>query len=132
VTTKTVSRTRNITVGYKQTPYVYRQQIKHFKTVQHVETYLNFHVCFVSFKYHSEENILSLVCNETSPPVSGSGDPSLSPQFYSAGEHRIKAQHSWPSDHVTVEMLLRELERNRELQNELQDCVSDYQVNMTY
>lgn len=43
----------------------------------------------------------------------------------------MKAQHSWPGDRVTVETMLRELERNRELQNDLQDCVADYQVNNT-
>ena len=83
---------------------------------------------FHSFKYHSEENILSLVCNETSPPPSGSGDPSLSPQYYSGGGHRVQTQHSWTSEQVSVEMLLRELDRSRELQMELQDCVVDYQV----
>lgn len=54
-----------------------------------------------------------------------------SPQFRLM-EHRSRVQllHSWPDDTINFGVLIRELERNREMQNELQDCIAEYQVRL--
>jgi hypothetical protein len=95
------------------------------------------------FKYHSEENV-SVVVSEPSPPIS-SGllqqnspllAPSVVPQQQPQSHHQqqqpqlpsqMEDQRSQLSDHNSMSILLKQLERSREIQNELQDAISDLQ-----